>query len=305
MEKISTDDPRQLREKVASSIRAAILSGEFRPGQQLPAGDSLMEFFDVSRKTMNTAIRILEGEGFVWTRPGVGVFVQDGVPSGQPTEAHPFGGVAAFLHEAGQLKLTPRTGWLRLGIRHPESVAEHTYRVCVVGAVLAAIAGADPAATVLHCLVHDFHEIRAGDQDAVSRSATITSPPETVTVAQTANLPAAVADLWRESVRGFEAKDTPEAKLAGDADKIELILQAAEYEREGYDTSGWTRNALLSLRTPEGKELGEAITAGDPLAWMDPFNASYVDLRRAARGAAARVGEHVPPRSQEDQEATD
>ena len=39
--------------------------------------------------------------------------------------------------------------------------------------------------------------------------------------------------LWEEYVRG----STPEADLVKQVDKLELILQAREYEREGYDAN--------------------------------------------------------------------
>ncbi|GHJ99373.1 hypothetical protein SY2F82_11710 [Streptomyces sp. Y2F8-2] len=38
--------------------------------------------------------------------------------------------VARFLYEAGTLKNTARTGWWMVGVQHPESVAEHSWRTC-------------------------------------------------------------------------------------------------------------------------------------------------------------------------------
>ncbi|MEM4702443.1 MAG: HD domain-containing protein, partial [Archaeoglobaceae archaeon] len=33
-----------------------------------------------------------------------------------------------FIHEVGTLKMIPRSGWLKIGIKNPESVAEHCFR---------------------------------------------------------------------------------------------------------------------------------------------------------------------------------
>jgi len=39
-----------------------------------------------------------------------------------------------------------------------------------------------------------------------------------------------IRSLWEE----YEARETPEAKLVKDLDRLELVLQAGEYERGGY-----------------------------------------------------------------------
>src|SRR6266540_586829 len=44
-----------------------------------------------------------------------------------------------LAHELGQLKMLPRTGWLRAGIEHPESVAEHSLRAAMLAWMLAAL----------------------------------------------------------------------------------------------------------------------------------------------------------------------
>jgi putative hydrolase of HD superfamily len=46
-----------------------------------------------------------------------------------------------LAHEWGQLKLLPRTGWLRAGIEHPESVAEHSLRTAMLAWMIAGAGG--------------------------------------------------------------------------------------------------------------------------------------------------------------------
>ena len=53
-------------------------------------------------------------------------------------------GVVKFAYETGQLKRLPRAGWLLAGVRDPESVAEHSFRVGVLAYIIAALEGADP-----------------------------------------------------------------------------------------------------------------------------------------------------------------
>ena len=54
------------------------------------------------------------------------------------------GRLADFCNEVGMLRHTPRSGYAFLGSGR-ENVAEHSYRVSVLGYALARLAGADPA----------------------------------------------------------------------------------------------------------------------------------------------------------------
>src|ERR1700722_5441473 len=161
MQPIDPADKRQPNVQIAASIRAAILTGELEPGSQLPSGNELAAFFGVSRMTVTAAIRTLREEGFVRSRTGSGVYVREQASlPGPGEEDHPLAGMATFLFEMGYLKNLNRAGWLLLGIAQPESVAEHSFRVGVVGIMLAAMEGADPGRTAALCLLHDTHETR-------------------------------------------------------------------------------------------------------------------------------------------------
>src|ERR1035441_8110015 len=125
MQPIDPADKRQPNVQIAASIRAAILTGEFEPGAQLPSGQELARFFGVSRMTVQTAVRTLRDEGFVRSRTGSGVYVSDQASLPSPSgEDHPLAGVARFRSEVGHLKHLSRSGWLLLGI--PQRSEEHT-----------------------------------------------------------------------------------------------------------------------------------------------------------------------------------
>src|SRR3954469_6178001 len=78
--------------------------------------------------------------------------------------------LAKFLFEMGQLKRVPRSGWAVVGVERPESVAEHSFRVAVVGYSLAQLAEADPWKTAVMCLFHDVPEGRLNDLHRVGQS---------------------------------------------------------------------------------------------------------------------------------------
>lgn len=298
MQPVDPEDPRSPYIKIAASIRAAILSGDFEPGTRLPIGDELAEFFGVTRSTIGSAIRVLQDEGFVRSRTGSGVYVASRarmpVAEGEP---HPLHGVAEFLHEAGHLKNLPRAGWLLLGIRHPESVAEHSFRVGLIGIVLASIEGADPAQTAALCLMHDVHETRIGDVPSVGRSYVTTAKPQAVTSHQTSAMPDEVARVLQGLTSEYEDTETIESRLAHDADKIETLMQAREYATQGYASEPWSDTSIQALRTESGKQLAQAIVAGDPHSWWSTFASSYHELRaatRARRDQRQETGEATP-----------
>jgi putative hydrolase of HD superfamily len=287
MQPIDPADPRKPFVQIAASIRAAILSGELEPGAQLPSGEELARFFGVAKMTVNSAIRTLRDEGFVRSLAGSGVFVRDRAAlPGPPEGEHPLAGLATFLFEAGHLKNLPRAGWLLLGIPQPESVAEHSFRVGVVGIALAALEGADIGRTAALCLMHDAHETRIGDVPSVGRAYVQTAPPEAVTAHQTAGMPDGVAAAYQALTAEYEGGESAESRLAHDADKIETLLQAVEYQARGHDTEAWCKTSLDALRTDAGRQLAAAIIHADH-EWWAPFAASYHELRASTRRARA------------------
>ena len=71
-------------------------------------------------------------------------------------------GIVDFLRAAERLKATPRSGYTSAG--RPESVAEHTWRLCLMALVLAPeFPDADFAKLVKICIVHDLGEAIGGD----------------------------------------------------------------------------------------------------------------------------------------------
>jgi DNA-binding GntR family transcriptional regulator len=65
---------RSLRDRVVVAIRNAIIRGAFRPGEKVPEQD-LADELGVSRTPIREAIRILEQQGLVETRPKSGTFI--------------------------------------------------------------------------------------------------------------------------------------------------------------------------------------------------------------------------------------
>ena len=136
-------------------------------------------------------------------------------------------GILDFLRAAEGLKTATRSGWTSDG--QQESVAEHTWRLCLMALLLhREFPDVDFARLIRICIIHDLGEALSGDVPApeqVRRGGSKAADERRDLVTLLAPLPAAlrdeIASLWDE----YEAAQSPEAKLAKALDKLETILQ--------------------------------------------------------------------------------
>jgi len=77
MLKSAKSERKTLTEIAQQELRQAIASGTFRPGSQLPTEAELCEMLGVSRTVVREALRVLEDDGLVSRRHGVGTFVRN------------------------------------------------------------------------------------------------------------------------------------------------------------------------------------------------------------------------------------
>lgn len=181
-----------------------------------------------------------------------------------------------ICHEAGHLKTSKRTGWWIAGIRDPESIAEHSWRTAVIGYFLALAEGADPERTATICVFHDLAESRTGDIPSVGKHYLAAASPEDIARDQSQGLP----DQFRDALQGLvgmtHGTGSPEAACARDADKIECLLQAREYQREGHpDVQEWIDSMVTAVRTSTGKAMAAAAVDADPGEWWRDMASSY------------------------------
>ncbi|TMR18545.1 HD domain-containing protein [Nonomuraea turkmeniaca] len=184
--------------------------------------------------------------------------------------------IVPFLYEAGHLKRSARQGWWIAGVQNPESVAEHSFRTAIVGYVIAVMEGADPERTATLCLFHDLPETRLGDVPSTGKRYISQAAAEQVAKDQTAALPGHLADRICGLVAEFEEKTTPEARCAKDADKLECLLQAREYQAQGnQQAQPWIDTMLEAVSTEAGRKLAAAAVEVAPEAWWHDIVSSY------------------------------
>ncbi|ABP54072.1 HD domain-containing protein [Salinispora tropica] len=184
---------------------------------------------------------------------------------------HDADGAMSFIFEAGVLKRAARTGWWFAGVTQPESIADHSFRTALIGMMLAAMEGADPARVSMLCVLHDTQETRITDIPHIAKRYLTAAPNPTITADQVAACPPAVTDLITSAVAEYETGDTLEAIVAHDADKLECLVQAVEYRHQGIDNvQRWIDSSRTALKTTSAHRLAEAALNGLPLAWLTP-----------------------------------
>lgn len=176
----------------------------------------------------------------------------------------------SFYRLVSRLKTTKRTGWVRASIPQPESVADHMYRMSLIAltlppSLLPSAASRTHAAKL--ALAHDLAEALVGDitphdnvpkaekhrleHDAMLR---IRSDLECASPAAADELFA----LWSE----YEAGESECARIVRQIDKLEMVLQADEYERmHGTDLSDFFRSTESAVTAPALRDVDVALRA--------------------------------------------
>ncbi|XP_053743970.1 HD domain-containing protein 2 isoform X2 [Synchiropus splendidus] len=136
-----------------------------------------------------------------------------------------------FMKLVGQLKRVPRTGWVYRGVKDPESVSDHMYRMAMMSLTIT-----DPTVDKNRCiklaLVHDLAESIVGDiapTDNVSKEEKHRREEEAmrhISALLPDGLQQEIYGLWEE----FENQSSEEARLVKQFDLLDMILQAHEYE---------------------------------------------------------------------------
>ncbi|KAH7153473.1 HD domain-containing protein [Dactylonectria macrodidyma] len=161
-----------------------------------------------------------------------------------------------FFRIAGRLKEVERAGWKRYGIRHPESVSDHSWRMSLL-ALCAKVPGVDNGRVSQMAIVHDLAEVAVGDitpHDPIKREEKARRELETMTLFASmlsAEVGKYILDLWLE----FEEKKTKESKVANDLDKVDMVLQAVDYEETQDKTLEEFMRAVEKIVVPELRDL--------------------------------------------------
>ena len=186
--------------------------------------------------------------------------------------------IANFLFEVGTMrKLMRMHRQTLLTDDNSDNIASHSYRVTIIGWVLAYMEKVDPYTVVMMCLLHDMGEIRSNDHNWVHKKY-ITVHEDEIIEDQLGQLP--FPDLKAFAME-YEKRESRESLVAKDADMLDQVLLLREYEWQGNKEAhiwlhGKGKNytetynqQTANLKTPSAKGLATAIVEQDPSEWWN------------------------------------
>ena len=167
-----------------------------------------------------------------------------------------------FLIEIGKLKKMKRRGWIMRKVKEPESIADHTFRMAILAWILGSLKNLNTNKIVKMALVHDLCEVYAGDTtpyepflkkiknekelEKLLKTWPKLSQKEKIKFAKEKfkkelkalkkilkklpkYLQKEMVALWLEYEKGL----TKEGRFVKQLDRVENLIQAFEYLKEG------------------------------------------------------------------------
>ena len=186
--------------------------------------------------------------------------------------------IVNYIAEAGLLKRIARSGWWVIGIKNPESVADHSFRSAILAYCLAKSEKADAGKTVLMALFNDMHESRINDLHKMAQQYMDFEAAEKKSFnEQIKSLPKEMKGELFGLHKEYSAQKTKEAIVARDADILECLIQAKEYKSQGIkDADKFMKKPPKFLRTKSAKSLWRAAKSADLNKWWERVS----DFRR-------------------------
>jgi putative hydrolases of HD superfamily len=164
-----------------------------------------------------------------------------------------------FFENVGKLKTIKRTGWVKAKVPSPESVAEHSFRTAVMAMILAPKIGADVNKSLKMALIHDIGEAKIGDLIVMKGKNYLPNASEKK-VKEAEAFRQIMEDVNGEEYitlfNEFEENETKEARLVKELDKLEMAMQALEYEDAfGLNLEEWFENSRTLIKSKEIAEI--------------------------------------------------
>src|SRR3989338_8708172 len=139
-----------------------------------------------------------------------------------------------FFNDVGKLKTLKRAGWVLRGIKDAESVAEHSYRTAVLAMAIAdklKLKKNEKLRLIEMALIHDLGEAYVGDivpeQNIPKKKKHLLEKKAQKKIFANLQNGKYYFKLWLE----YENNKTKVSKLLHQLDKLEMVIQALEYQK--------------------------------------------------------------------------
>lgn len=165
-----------------------------------------------------------------------------------------------FFKNSINLKKIPRQGWIdKVSILNPESVSDHTYSMTVMCMIVSDMNNMNSEKIMKMALLHDLAESQIGDFtpeqiDKEEKEKLEKNAFEKIVE----NLPEKIKTEYLKIWDEYQDNTSDESILVHQIDKLEMVLQAKKYQKEGYDKKkleSFFISASTEISNPQLKEL--------------------------------------------------
>ena len=174
-----------------------------------------------------------------------------------------------FFKTAANLKNIQRQGWIdKLSLETPESVADHSYSMAIIGMVISDLENYNSEKILKMVLLHDLAESKIGDYTPDQISKEQKKELENKAFFEIVGiLPRIVRAQYLKIWEEYQEHISDESKIVHQIDRLEMVLQAKLYEKQGYPKEklySFFESAEIDIVHPKLKELFRKIL-GDTL----------------------------------------
>ncbi|MGY5144152.1 MAG: HD domain-containing protein [Candidatus Nitrosopumilus sp. bin_32a] len=173
-----------------------------------------------------------------------------------------------FFKTAANLKKIQRKGWMdKLSISNPESVADHSYSMAIIGMIISDLENYNFEKIIKMILLHDLAESEIGDytpgQIPVEKKNELEN---NAFLKILENLPDSIKfqylNIWKE----YQENNSQESQIVHQLDRLEMALQAKIYQTDGHSKEKlkpFFESAEKEITNPKLKELFRDIINND------------------------------------------
>ena len=165
-----------------------------------------------------------------------------------------------FFKTAANLKKIYRQGWIdKLSLDTPESVADHSYSMAVISMVISDLGNYNSEKIIKMVLLHDLAESKIGDHTPKQLSKEKKNKLENNAFNEIIkNLPDLIKSQYLQIWQEYQENTSLESKLVHQIDKLEMVLQANIYKKDGHSQEkleSFFKSAEIDITDHRLKEL--------------------------------------------------
>jgi putative hydrolase of HD superfamily len=147
-----------------------------------------------------------------------------------------------------------------------DNISDHSFRVAIIGMILANLEQCDENKVLKMCLFHDIVEARTGDANFINQQY-VDLREEEARKDQMEGLP--IADNISELLQEYEKRESKESIVAKDADLLDqMILQQEYFHKDEKNGKIWQNHSEKDIKTESAKILAQEIRKANPFEWL-------------------------------------